>query len=454
VSADRDTATQAVELARRAGADGADAWLVAEQNSSVTIRNGAIERFLDTTSRTVGLRVFVGERTGLVYSSDLGSRALARLAEQAVELAKLVDPDPCSGLPEGPFATGNDAAALGIYDAELFDHEPQRLVALARRAEAAARGHDRRITTSDGAAMSRRRKTSTFANSRGFVDGYQATSCDLSVSVIADDEDNKKRPGDWSTMASSLVGLDDAEVVGRTAAARALRQLGARKVPTQEVPVVWSPEMAREFVGILAAAASGEARYRGFSFLIGREGERLASPLVTVADDATLSGRLGSRPFDGEGLPSRRTTLFADGRFNGFLFDTYSARKAGRTSTASAARTMDPLVGMTVGVAPSNLALSSGDTTPEAIIGGVERGLYLTELLGSGDNLTTGDFSRGAGGIWIEGGALAYPIAEVNVAGRLQDMLADIDAVGSDQEVLGGTAAPTFRIGRMMVSGT
>lgn len=435
MSAEVETAIGVVELARRAGASDADTWLSAGRSFSVTVREGEVEKLLEAGSRTLGLRVFVDGRAAAVYSSDLGADALARLADEA-------------------FAADGDAASLGLFDGEAFAQDTQALIALARRGEAAARGYDPRITNSEGATFSRRQGVSALANSRGFAASYPASSCSLSVSAIADDAEGKKRDDAWYTTERRFAALEDAEGVGRTAARRALRQLGARKVPTQEAPVVWPPEMAREFLGILAGAASGEALYRGATFLAGREGERIASSLVTIADDATLPGRLGSRPFDGEGLASRRTPLFEAGKFAGFLFDTYSARKAGRASTASAGRATGSRAGMTIGVAPSNLGLAAGETPPEEMIAGVESGLYLTYLFGFGGNLTTGDFSCGAGGLWIEGGALAYPVTEINISGRLPEMLAAIDAVGNDATTLGAMTAPTFRIARMVVSGS
>jgi PmbA protein len=176
----------------------------------------------------------------------------------------------------------------------------------------------------------------------------------------------------------------------------------------------------------------------------------MASPLVTITDDATLPGRAGTRPFDAEGVGSRRTPLFDRGVFTGFLYDTYSGRKADRPSTANASRSGG---GARVGVGPSNLVMAAGETPPATIIGGVERGLYLTDMLGFGENLATGDFSRGASGLWIENGELTYPVNEINIAGRLQEMLAAIDAVGNDARFVDNVSAPTFRIARMMVSG-
>jgi PmbA protein len=226
--------------------------------------------------------------------------------------------------------------------------------------------------------------------------------------------------------------------------------LGAGPVATQEAPVVWAPEAAREFLAMLIRAMAGDERYRGSSFLIEREGETIGSPLVTIFDDATAPGRAGSRPFDAEGVASRRTPLFHNGVFSGFIYDTYSARKAGRSSTANAGRSAFTAQ---VGVAASNLVMAPGHDSPEAIIAGVQNGLYLTDMLGFGENLTTGDFSRGAAGVWIENGELAQPVAEINIAGRLQTMLASIDAVGNDGAFVDSTSAPTFRMAEIMVSG-
>jgi PmbA protein len=417
------------------------------------VREGEVERLTEAASRTMALRVFVDGRTALVYSADVGEDTLAPLVRDAIAIARLAPPDPHAGLPDGPFAGADDRATLDLFDEEASAQDPQHLIALARRCEAAARGHDPRISNSAGTTFTRWQEETALANTRGFAGHYRASGCSLEISVVADDADNKKRPAYWLTTDRRFARLEEAEEVGRTAARRALRQLGARQVTTQEVPVVWAPEVARDFARLIAAAASGEMLNRGSTFLVGREGAQVASPLVTIVDDATIPGELGSRPFDEEGLASRRTPIIEAGRFQNFLFDAYHARKAGRVSTANAGRTIFPLQGVTAEVTPSNLLMAAGHDTPEAIIGGVERGLYLTGLLGSGLDLTTGDFSRGAGGIWIENGRLAYPVAEVNVSGRLQDMLTGIDAVGNDASFVGTLSAPTFRISRMMVSG-
>jgi PmbA protein len=450
-----DFAAAAVEAARRAGATDADAWLNAARNSEITIRDGDIETLNDAATRTLVLRVFAGDRTAMTFAADPGRDDLERLAAEAVALARLVDSDPCVGLPDGPFATnGASDRALDLYDPAIFAMDGAAAVDVARRADAAARGHDRRMTASGTATFTRREGTIALANSRGFAESYPESYCTVYVSAYADDADGKKREGwGWAT-DRRLADLEAAESVGEAAARRALRRLGARKVPTQEAPVVWAPEAAVALVEILGEAASGAMRYSDATFLIGREGEQVASSLVTIVDDPTVPGRPGSRPFDGEGLPARRTPIFEDGRFVSFLHDANSARRAGQAGTASAGRGSNPVLGPTVGITPSNLCLLPGPFSPEEVIAGVERGLYVTDLLGAAENLATGDFSRGAAGLWIEDGALAYPVDEINIAGHLTEMLAGIDAVGTDAQFLNTVSAPTIRIARMTIGGS
>jgi PmbA protein len=358
-------------------------------------------------------------------------------------LARLSGEDACAGLPGGPFAGNVDGTGLELHDPAVLGQDPQDLIALARRSESAARGFDPRVTNSEGAHISRQSGTVALANTRGFAGMYRTTSCSLDASAVVEDADD-----------TILGGLQTPEDVGETAARKALAQLGARKSTTREAPVVWSPEMSRMLLYLFSMVVSGEARYQGNSFLIDREGDRIGSSLVTIVDDGTLPGRLGSRPFDGEGLASRRTPIFDEGTFKGFLFDSYSARRSNRESTSNAGRSVAFQRGMIVGVGPSNLSIEGGSSTPDEVIGGVSDGLYLTDILGFGGNFATGDFSCGAAGMWIENGALSYPVAEITIAGRMQEMLADVDAVGNDVSILDDMAAPTLRIAKMMVSGS
>ena len=449
-----DLAIAAVEAAARAGAGAADAWFDASQSLAVTVRDRQIETLNDAASRTLTLRVFAGERVAMASAADPGHGDLDRFSAEAVALARLVEPDPFVGLPDGPFADGRDSGDFALFDETLAGLVSADAVALAERAESAMRGHDWRATASGGATFRRSAATIALANSRGFAGGYRASACSLEAVAYADDAAGKKRLGWWDSSDRRLAGLEDAEEIGREAARRALGKLGARKVPTQTAPVVWAPEAAAMLVSILGEAANGAARFTGTSFLIGREGEQVGSPLLTLIDDAMLPGRLGTRPFDGEGLPSRRTPIFEEGRFAGFLHDAYSARRAGQAGTASAGRFASSVLGPMVGIGPSNLCLLPGESSPDSIIAGVTSGLYLTDLLGAAENLATGDFTRGAAGFRIEDGALVYPVDELNVAGRLPEMLAGIDAVGADARFFDAISAPTIRVASMTIGGS
>jgi PmbA protein len=252
----------------------------------------------------------------------------------------------------------------------------------------------------------------------------------------------------WYSTARKRAALEDPESVGRIAAARALRRLGARKVKTAEVPVIFDPETAATLLRSIAAAASGPSLYRRASFLLDRLGTRIAAPAVTIVDDALLRAALGSRPFDGEGLPTERRVLVDTGVLTSYLLDTYSARKLGLTSTHHAARD-----GAGVSVAPTNLMLQPGTVPPEELIRSVKTGFYVTELIGFGINGVTGDYSRGAAGLWIENGELAYPVAEVTVAGNLLEMFSNVEGVANDLVLRDRTASPTLLIGRMVVAG-
>lgn len=449
MTSNRDLAAHVVRLARAAGAEQCDVVVQAYDESSVTVRLGKVEKLIEAGSRSLGLRVIDGGRTAVCSTSDLRDEALDRLARETVELARISEADEFAGLPDVSSLSAATAAGLQLYDERLGSLTTGEKVAMATACESAARAFDPRITNSDGSSLTTRIGEVALANSLGFAAGYPVTSVFLAVEVMADDEGGKKRNASWYSAERSLHRLADAEEVGRIAARRALGQLGARKVRTGQFPVVLEPMMAAALLRDVAGCATGAALYRGATFLAGRTGQALGSALVTISDEPALPGRLGSRPFDGEGSGARPTTLFEAGVFRAFLFDSYTGRRTGNATTGSAQRGVEsaPAPG------PSNLVFAPGVTPPEEVIGGVRRGLYLTEFLGFGFNPTTGDFSRGAGGYWIEDGRIAFPVTEVNVSGRMEQMLANVDAVGSDLAWFGAMAAPTVRISEMTVSG-
>jgi len=438
-----------VRLAKRAGADDCDVLVAGGREFEVTIRLGEIDRLSEAGSKALGLRVFVGGRSAISYTSDFSRDSLDRLARETVELAAITDPDEAAGLPDPEGWARRFDGELNLFDPHLSDIPNDVKMDLARRCEEAAFAYDPRITKTDGATCSTDVGVRALINSRGFAGAYRSSAASLAVEAMVDDEEGKKRNDSWYTVERFFDRLEDPESVGRMAAQRALAQLGPRKVATREVPVVWENRLAQRLVGIIARAASGEALYRRQTFLLDLEGEPIASSLVNVVDDPLRPGLLGSRPFDGEGVTSRRNDLVVDGVFKGFLFDTYTARKLGRQSTGSAVRG----IGGPPGVGTSNLIFEPGSSSFDEIIGSVEDGLFLTELMGFGVNTTTGDFSQGAAGRWIEHGKLSYPVSEINISGNLRDMLLGIEMIGNDLFFRGSTGAPTVRMNKLMVSG-
>ena len=441
-------AQRIVAAARAAGADQADAVVVASTEQSVTVRRQEVEKILEAGSRALGLRVIVGGRQAVVSTADLSDAALAETVRSALALAAISEPDEFAGLPEaGAQIRGNEN--LQLYDEAIEALDPRERIEQARACERAALAFDSRIVNSDGATFETTVAEIALADTNGFAGSYGSTAAVLSVEAMAAEPDGRLRNDYWYSAERQLHRMEEAEEVGRRASARALRQLGAVKSATQVVPVVWEPRMTASLLGTIAGAASGEAFYRRNTFLADREGQPVGSEHFTLLDDASLPGQLNSRPWDGEGIASRPNLLFERGVFREFLFDTYNARRTGRRSTGSAVRG----VGGLPSVGTGNLLMKPGSHTPAQMIASVENGLYLTTLMGFGVNLTTGDFSRGAAGIWIRNGELAEPVSEINVSGRLPEMLQAIDLVGDDTTWFGGVAAPTMRMASMTISG-
>jgi len=438
-----------VRRARKHGANDADVLVSAATEFEATVREGQLERLVEAGSKALGLRVFVDARSAICYTSDFSPAALEKLAEDTVELAAITDPDEAAGLPDPTDWAQRNDLDLELYDPALPGVPNDRKIAMARLCEEAAFAFDPRITRSDGATCSTDVGIRAFANSRGFAAAYPFSSASLQVEVMADDEDGKKRNDHWYTAERFFDRLEKPEDVGRKAAERALARLGAKKVPTRQVPVVWENKLAQRLIGFIARAASGEALYRRQTFLMDLEGEKVASPLVSIVDDPLLPAWLGSRPFDGEGVTTRRNEILVEGVFRGFLFDSYTARKTGHRTTGSAHRG----VGGPPSVGSSNLVFQAGTSSLDEILGSVQDGLFLTDLMGFGVNITTGDFSQGAGGHWIENGKLSYPVTEINVSGNLREMLRDVEMVGNDLFVRGSAAAPTVLMAKLMVSG-
>jgi PmbA protein len=441
-----DVLLSVLQRATARGATGADAFLVDERHFSATVRLGQVETVAHAHDQRLSLRVFNGRASASASTSDLSRDSLERVVDEATALARITADDPHAGLP-APAEIIGPVPDLDLEDRAGHDLPPEEKIELARRAEAAALAADARITNSEGAEYFDRRADYVYATSAGIARGYTTSSFSLSVSPVASRNGEMQRDS-WYSATRKRARLEEPESIGRTAASRALRRLGARKMKTVTVPVIFDPETAASLVRSIASAASGPSLYRRASFLLDRVGSRIAAPSVTIVDDGGIAGALGSRPFDGEGLPTRRTVIVGNGMLESFLLDTYSARKLGLASTHHAARDG---AGVTVGT--TNVMLLPGTALPQDLIASVDNGFYVTELIGFGVNGVTGDYSRGAAGLWIEHGQLAYAVDEVTVAGNLLDMFAAIDGIGNDLVLRDRTAAPTLKIARMVVAG-
>src|SRR5271157_350463 len=442
-----------VALAMKAGASDAEAVVREGDEFSVNVRMGEVETLKESGSRGLGLRVFLGTRSASTSTSDLTPDGIRQLVEGAMALAKVTEEDPFAGLPEtADFGSVSDD--LHLYYDDVYSLSGPERIEWARRAEAAALAADPRITNSDGGSFDAATGRKVLANSRGFLGGYRTSYAGVSAAPLAMDANGQMQRDGWWSGARRMADLDSPEAVGSEAARRALRRLGARKVPTQRVPIVFTPEVARSLIGSVFEAASGDAIWRSASFLAGQLGEQIAAPSLTIVDDSTMllptgAGGFGTSPFDGEGLPSMRTVVVEKGVLRNYLLNTYTARKLGMKSTHNASR---GLAG-TPGIGCGNLYLEPGTLTPEQIIAEVRAGLYVTGLMGFGVNVVTGDYSRGATGLWIENGQLTHAVEEVTIAGNLTEMLWNVTAIGNDLEFRGAVASPTLRIDGMMIAG-
>jgi PmbA protein len=434
-------------MAKRGGATEADVVIADGENLSVQVRLGAVDRLSKAREKRLGLRVFVGRRSATTSTSDFSSASLSRLVTETCTLAKAVVEDPVSGLPPAE-QMATEQPDLDLYDETKL--ETDRQIELAKRAEAAAMATDERITNSEGADFDSSAGRVVLANSHGFVGEYRSSSYSLAVSPVAVDPTSGTMQRDaWYEVQRKFSKMDTPESIGTEAARRAVRRLGARKVDTKRVPVVFDQEAAGSLLGNLCSAASGYSLYKGASFLVGQLGKQLGPEYFTVYDDGRMVGGLGSRPFDGEGLPTRKNTIVEKGVLKSYLLDTYSGKKLGLPSTGNASRS----VGESPSVGPTNFYLVPGTKSAADIIKTVKDGLYVTELIGFGINMVTGDYSRGAGGFWIENGELVYPVEEITIAGNLKQMFKNIEMIGSDLVFRGRIASPTIKIAEMMVAG-
>lgn len=444
-----DLVQDAVKQALAKGATDAECTLAEGNEFSVSIRKQEIENLKESGSRGVGLRVLIKQRTGSAYTSDLSREGIARMVASAIDNASVTTDDPHAGLPEAA-DLGKLEGDLGLYSESIHSIDTPERIERAKRAEKAAFDFDPRITNSEGAGFDAGTGAKYFANSRGFAGGYRSSSCSITCVPVAQQEDGQMERDWWYSSARTPEKLESPETIGRIAAERTLRRLGARKIPTQKAAVILDPRMSRSLLGHIFEAISGDSVYRQASFLAGKLGEKVAGANITVTDDGTIPGLWGTSPFDDEGVPSRRTKVIEKGVLSSYLLNTYTAKKLGLKTTGNAARGLSGAAS----VGHGNFFLEPGEKTPEELIKSTPSGFYVTEMLGFGVNVVNGDFSQGASGLWIENGELAYPVREVTIASTLPEMLKSIDAIANDLEFRSSMAAPTLRIAEMMISGS
>lgn len=436
-----------VNRATRLGATGAEAVGFETTEFHVEVRLGQIEKLQEAASRGIGLRVLHEGRQASCSTSDLSDEAIDELLNNAVEMARRTSQDEAAMLPafDDYARTFPD---LGLYDEAIALLPTEDKVEMARACEDAALKSDPRIRNSEGGACSTVIGRQVLVTSEGFSGEFNTTVCSLMSAPIAGEGDQMQVAG-WGDRQRSLKSLETPETIGLEAARRALRKLGGRKVNTRTVPIVFEASAAEDLLGDFTGAVDGTSIFRKASFLVGKLGEQIAVPELTIIDDGTMMGALGSRPFDGDGCPSQRTVIIENGLLKNYLLNTYTARKLGLRPTGNAQRglTGAPSVGIT------NFFISPGKYSPEEIIASVKTGFLVTEMIGFGFNPVTGDYSRGASGWWIEDGKLIHPVEEVTIAGNFKEILRGIEMIGNDLKFRSRIAAPTIKIDRMTVSG-
>jgi PmbA protein len=444
----KEIAVDVVRQAMQGGATAAEAVAVDGSEFSTTVRLGNVETLKESGSKGIGVRVFIGQRAASTYSSDLSPDGLRTMVDAALHLAKVTSEDPLAGIP-APEEQGKLEDDLQLYNDDVYSLSTADRIDFARRAEKAAMGADPRITNSDGGSFDASIYYKVLANSNGFVGDSHRSYCSLSAVLIAQVDGAAMQRDYWYSVAMTLKKLDTPEHVGQVAAQRTLRRLGARKVKTAKVPIVFENTVSGSLVGHIFEAVNGDSVYRGASYLAGKLGEKIAGDNINIIDDGTLPGLFGTSPFDSEGVASRKTVVVENGMLQSYLLNTYTAKKLGMHTTGNASR---GLAG-TPGIGPGNFFLKPGAKTLQEIISDIKEGLFVTEFLGFGVNLVTGDFSRGASGLWIENGELTYPVEEITVAGNLKDIFSNISEIGNDLEFRSAIASPTLRIEGMTVAG-
>lgn len=442
-----ELAKKLVAQAMKRGAEQAEAFLEIGRQADVRVRDGEIEDLTQATSKGVGLRVFVKNCLGFAWTSDFDPSTLNAFVDRAIALAEVSAPNPLNGLPDVA-DQGQWAQVGGLFDPAVASLPADWKIKASIEMEKVVRAYDPRIKTIDSVGAGESVSEVYLASSSGAHGSYQGTSVYLFASPVATDG-AQLQTSSWYDAKRFFADLDDPETIAREAGRRAVRLLGAKKVKSQKVPVIFDPTMAAGFVATIAGAANGDLVFKKSSFLADKLGKTIAPASVSIVDDGLLERGLGTSPFDGEGVATRKTSIVEGGVLKAFLYDAFTARKANARSTGNAARGYRSMPS----IGTNNLYLEKGTVSPEQLIKDVPNGFYVTAMLGHGANLVTGEYSRGANGLWIENGELTKPVQEVTIGGHLISMLEQLDGIGNDLTFRGSTGAPTIRFKELTVSG-
>ncbi len=431
----------ALNIARKLGASDCAVDVTESSGLMVNVRRGQVETIEQTRDKGFGVTVYIGQRRGNASSTEFSPQALEQTVRAAYDIARHTGEDPCAGLPE------EDLLARDVPELDLFHPwsiDVAQAIELARRMEAAAFETSPDITNSEGASVSVSHGQFAAANSLGFRGGYRYSRHSLGCAPIAGRGDGMQRD-DWYSSSVVPQRLAEPEAIGRYAAERALSRLDARRLSTRKVPVLFEAPLACGLIGHLVQAASGGPLYRRSSFLLDALGQTVMAPHLDLVEDPHLPAEMGSSPFDSEGVATRRRSVVSGGVLSGYFLSTYSARKLGMRTTGNAG-------------GAHNLSLTSRYTRQlddlPAMLRRLDRGLFVTDLMGQGVNYVNGDYSRGASGFWVEGGEIRYPVEEITIAGNVRDMLTGIVAVGSDVILRGSRRCGSVLVDAMAVAGT
>jgi PmbA protein len=430
-----------VSFGKKKGADQVEISILESSEFSLDVRLGEIENLLEAESRYLTLKVIKNKKTAYATSSLLKKEPLQDLINNAVTRAALANPDEFSGLPSLP-PEPRDVSLLKLFDPEIAELDSRTKIALALETEAMALKNPK-ITNSHGSSFETREVKTILSNSKGLSGVYTETLCSLGVGLQAGETDNRVE-GYWSSTTRHFKELEPPETIAKKAVSRTLRQINPIKIKTQRVPVVFEPEMTSWIMGFLFACVSGISIYNRASFLVDKLDKKIGNDRIQVVDDGLMPGKLGSAPFDSEGVPCQRTILIERGVLKNYLCNTYAARKLNLTSTGNSSGN---------GVGPTNFYLKPGSTTPEEMIKSMDKGMILIRTLGHGLNPINGDISRGAFGLWVEGGEIVYPVSEITISGNLGTLLKETEMIGNDLEYRSPVSGPSIKIQELLVAG-